>query len=138
MNVHASVPAPDEPMDDLGRVFKALSEETRLRILALVFRHGHVCVCEVESLLGITQSKASRHLRYMANAGVLEATRDGVTMNYRLPADPAPDLRDVLLLLRDVIARRAEGDARDIEAGALVQLRMARRGTPEEAVVSTA
>jgi ArsR family transcriptional regulator len=112
-------------MRDLEATFKALAEETRLRILALIFRHGPVCVCEVEGLLGVTQSKASRHLRYMANAGVLEAERDGVTMNYRVPAHPSPDLAAVLVLLRGLLAGRDTGDAR-AEAGALVQLRLSR------------
>lgn len=115
-------------MQDLERIFKALAEETRLRILALIFRHGPVCVCEVEELLGITQSKASRHLRYMANAGLLESERDGVTMNYRLPANPPPELAAVLVPLRGILAAKVEGDPR-AEAGALVQLRMVRSGS---------
>lgn len=112
-------------MRDLETVFKALAEETRLRILSLIFRHGPVCVCEVEGLLGITQSKASRHLRYMANAGVLEAERDGVTMNYRLPAHPVPELAAVLVLLRGLLAARDDGDA-SADAAALVRIRLSR------------
>lgn len=115
-------------MQDLERIFKALAEETRLRILALLFRHGPVCVCEVEALLGITQSKASRHLRYMANAGLLESERDGVTMNYRLPANPSADLTAVLVMLCGILATKDVGDPR-AEAGALVQLRIARSGS---------
>jgi ArsR family transcriptional regulator len=118
-------------MRDLEAIFKALAEETRLKILSLLFRHGPVCVCEVEGLLGITQSKASRHLRYMANAGVLEAERDGVTVNYGLPARPSPELAAVLILLRGLLAGQATGDPR-AEAGALVQLRMARSGSSGE------
>jgi ArsR family transcriptional regulator len=112
-------------MHDLESIFKALAEETRLRILGLLFRHGPVCVCEVEGLLGITQSKASRHLRYMANAGVLEAERDGVTVYYRLPAQPSPEVAAIMILLRGLLAGHEAGDPR-AEAGTLVQLRMAR------------
>lgn len=112
-------------MNELESIFKALAEETRLRILALMFRHGPVCVCEVEALLGVTQSKASRHLRYMANAGVVEAARDGVTMNYRVPPDPSPDLAAVLVMLRGLLAAKVGGDPQ-ADAGTLVQLRMAR------------
>lgn len=118
-------------MHELERTFKALAEETRLRILALIFRHGPVCVCEVEGLLGITQSKASRHLRYMANAGVLEAERDGVTVNYRLPAAPSPEMAAVLVMLRGLLAAKDVGDPR-AEAGTLVQLRMVRSGANGE------
>jgi ArsR family transcriptional regulator len=122
-------------MRDLETLFKALAEETRLRILALIFRHGPVCVCEVEQLLGVTQSKASRHLRYMANSGLLEAERDGVTMNYRLPARPSPELSALLVLLRGLLADRDTGDLRS-QAGTLVQLRLGRGATPEVAVAA--
>lgn len=117
-------------MHDLETIFKALAEETRLRILDLLFRHGPVCVCEVETLLGITQSKASRHLRYMANSGVLEASRDGVTMNYRLPERPAPELAAVLVLLRGLLAGAGGGDTRT-EVRQLVQLRVERTGASD-------
>ena len=115
-------------MRNLEAIFKSLAEETRLQILGLLFRHGPVCVCEVEGLLGITQSKASRHLRYMANAGMLEAERDGVTVNYRLPSHPAPELAAVLIMLRGLLAGEETRDPR-ADAQALVQLRMARKGT---------
>jgi len=120
-------------MSTLESIFKALAEETRLRMLALLFRHGPVCVCEVEAILGITQSKASRHLRYMANAGVLEAERDGVAVNYRLPANPSPELAAVLVMLRGLLAGKDAGDPR-AEAETLVQLRMTRSGANGEAV----
>jgi ArsR family transcriptional regulator len=120
-------------MHHLEAIFKALAEETRLRILSLLFRHGPVCVCEVEGLLGITQSKASRHLRYMANAGLLEAEREGVTVNYRLPVQPSPELAAVLVMLRGLLAGHETGDPR-AEAGTLVQLRMARARADVEAV----
>lgn len=114
-------------MKKLEVIFKSLGEETRLQILEILFRHGPVCVCEVEDLLGITQSKASRHLRYMANAGILEAERDGVTVNYRLPSRPAPELAAVIIMLRGLLAGRESRDPR-ADAQTLVQLRMARKG----------
>ena len=120
-------------MRELESIFRALAEETRLSILSLIFRHGPVCVCEVEGLLGITQSKASRHLRYMANAGLLEAERDGVTVNYRLPAQPSAELAAVLIMVRGLLAGRESGDPR-AEAGTLVQLRMTRAGAVVESV----
>jgi len=42
-------------------ILKALSDETRLRIVAQIFK-GDMCVCEIEASLGLTQSNASRHL----------------------------------------------------------------------------
>jgi len=98
-------------VETLGRVLKALSDETRLAIMGLIFRHGHLCVCEVQEVLGITQSKASRHLRYLRDAGVLEDERLGPIVNYRLPAAPAGELAAVLDLMAELLPDRPLPDA---------------------------
>lgn len=109
-------------MRALARTFKALSNETRLTILALVFRHGALCVCEVEQVLGITQPKAWRHLRYLRDAGILEDERDGLIVNYRLPRAPDGELSAILVLLRGLLADRPVPEAAPI----LVRIRQAR------------
>jgi len=121
-------------MDDLSKIFKALSHETRIAILGLIFRHGHMCVCEVEQILGITQPKASRHLRYLRDAGVLEDEREGLIVNYRLPRSPDADLAGVLSVLRKLLAERPLPEA----APMLVQIRTAREeGRSAEDAVSS-
>jgi ArsR family transcriptional regulator, arsenate/arsenite/antimonite-responsive transcriptional repressor len=109
-------------MRQYGRIFKALSDETRLRIMALVFGHGAVCVCEVEQILGVTQSKASRHMRYLRDAGVLEDRREGVTVYYGVPARQEPEIAAVLMLLRGLLSAEPLPEA----APLLVELRAAR------------
>jgi ArsR family transcriptional regulator len=109
-------------MKRLSKVFKGLSDETRLTILGLVFRHGHLCVCEVERILGVSQSKASRHLRYLRDAGVLEDERAGLIVNYRLPTQQDEELRAVLETLRGILSKRPVPEAGPI----LVQMRDAR------------
>jgi len=109
-------------MDGLSRIFKALSDETRLTIMGLVFRNGHLCVCEVEQILGITQSKASRHLRYLRDAGVLEAQRDGLIVNYRLPKKKEGDLPHILRMLKKLLSDRPVPEAAEF----LVQIRAER------------
>lgn len=52
-------------------IFKALSEESRLRILAILMERD-MCVCEIEASLNMTQSNASRHLTILKNCGILE------------------------------------------------------------------
>ncbi|MBN2431582.1 MAG: metalloregulator ArsR/SmtB family transcription factor [Acidobacteria bacterium] len=74
-------------MKDLARIFKALADETRLAMLAMILRHGELCVCDFENVLAVTQSKASRHLRYLLNAGILADRREGVWVYYRLADD---------------------------------------------------
>jgi DNA-binding transcriptional ArsR family regulator len=109
-------------MDRLAEIFKALSNETRVLIMGLIFRHGQLCVCEVEQILGITQPKASRHLRYLRDAGVLEDERDGLIVNYRLPRAPDGELAAILVLLRGLLANGPVPEAAPI----LVQIREAR------------
>jgi ArsR family transcriptional regulator len=74
---------------DLVRLFAALADPTRLRLLNLM--HGReVCVCYFVEILNQSQPKISRHLAYLRNAGIVSARRDGKWMHYsiELPADP--------------------------------------------------
>lgn len=70
-------------MKKIAQKFKALSDETRLRILALLI-NGEMCVCDLMAILDLPQSTVSRHLAYMRNAGVVEDRRQGIWMYYRL------------------------------------------------------
>lgn len=112
-------------MKKLSRVFKALSDDTRLTILGLMFRHGHLCVCETERILGISQSKASRHLRYLRDSGLLEDKRDGLIINYRLPRNQEKEVSEILAVARRLLADRPIPEAGPL----LVELRAAREGS---------
>jgi ArsR family transcriptional regulator len=70
-------------------LFKALADQTRLRILGLLLT-GEVCVCDIHESLKIPQSKASRHLAYLRRSGLVDTRRDGLWVHYRLGrlADP--------------------------------------------------
>jgi ArsR family transcriptional regulator len=70
-------------MKKLALTFKALSDETRLRILALLTQ-GELCVCDLMAVLQLPQSTVSRHLAYLRNAGLLTDRREGVWMYYRI------------------------------------------------------
>jgi ArsR family transcriptional regulator len=89
--------------EDLAQRFKALSEAVRLRILGLLLRHGELCVCEFERFLGVSQSKASRHLRYLLNAGLIEDRRDGLWVYYRLREATDEQHRLLLATLRELL-----------------------------------
>lgn len=73
-------------MTDEAKLFKALSDETRLRILTLLL-DGELCVCEVMAMLDLPQSTVSRHLAYLRNSGWVCDRRQGVWMFYRLNDD---------------------------------------------------
>ncbi|HWK11761.1 MAG TPA: metalloregulator ArsR/SmtB family transcription factor [Vicinamibacterales bacterium] len=74
---------------ELERLFKALGDATRLRILGLLSA-GEVCVCDIHETLGIPQPKASRHLAYLRKAGLVDVRREGLWMHYRLADRTAP------------------------------------------------
>ncbi len=94
-------------MRALAQVFKALSEETRLQMMALLLQRDELCVCDLMQVLGITQSKASRHLRYLANAGLLADRREGLWVYYRLAPDLDGDRDLVITALRRIPPERA-------------------------------
>ena len=73
-------------MADSIRLLKALADETRLRILQLLSRR-ELCVCQIVEVLGIGQSKASRHLAHLKNARLVTDRRDGLWTYYCL-AEP--------------------------------------------------
>ncbi|HZO08390.1 MAG TPA: metalloregulator ArsR/SmtB family transcription factor, partial [Myxococcota bacterium] len=58
------------------RLFRALGDETRLRIVALL-AHGELCVCHLHEALGLSQPNVSRHLAVLRGAGVVGDRRDG-------------------------------------------------------------
>lgn len=64
-------------------VLKALADETRLRILNLLYDQ-ELCVCDIMAVLQITQTKASRHLIYMKNAGLLADRKEAQWVHYSL------------------------------------------------------
>ena len=68
-------------MQDLIKAMKALSDETRLRILNVLLER-ECCVCEVMQALDISQSRASRNLGILQEAGFLRTRRDRVWMVY--------------------------------------------------------
>jgi ArsR family transcriptional regulator len=82
-------------MEDPLRVFKALSEETRLRILKLL-EHGELCVCDIVAALDMVQPKVSFHLNALKEAGFLKDRKQGRWTHYRI--DDSDFFRRFLLL----------------------------------------
>jgi len=64
-------------------ILKAISDETRLRIIAQILK-GAMCVCEIEDCLSLTQSNASRHLTVLKKAGVLESYKNAQWAYYKI------------------------------------------------------
>ena len=72
-----------EMADKQSRLFKALADETRLRILKLL-EVREMCVCEVMVALGLTQPTASHHLGILENAGLAKNRKEGKWVFYSI------------------------------------------------------
>ena len=81
-------------LTEMERLFKALGDSTRLRILGLLLT-GEVCVCHIHESLKIAQPKASRHLAYLRRAGLVVTRRDGLWVHYRLAPLSSPVLATI-------------------------------------------
>jgi len=68
---------------DLVKIFAALADPTRLRLLNLMDGR-EVCVCYFAEILKQSQPKISRHLAYLRNAGIVSARREGKWMHYSI------------------------------------------------------
>ncbi len=77
-------------MRDLVKACKALSDETRLRILNLLLER-ECCVCEVMQALGISQTRASRNLSILHDAGFLRLRKEGLWSLYSIDREGLPE-----------------------------------------------
>ena len=100
------------PTGDLSALLRVLGDDTRLRIFAMLTR-AELCVCEIEDILGLSQSLVSNHLGVLRRAGLVKARRDEEDSRwifYRADPATAAAVRQKCLALLDV--RPAAGDRR--------------------------
>jgi len=84
--------------------FKALAEESRLRILALLM-DGEMCVCEIEETLGMTQSNVSRHLTALRNAGIIECNKSAQWAFYSISEPFKTEYQHLWMLLQEKLSQ---------------------------------
>lgn len=82
-------------------IFKALSEEIRLRIAVLLIK-GELCVCDLTTVLSVPQSTVSRHMSKLKNAGIVTDRRTGKWVYYTLSTDLEQLLPDLLTMIRSI------------------------------------
>jgi ArsR family transcriptional regulator len=82
-------------MQDILNIYKALSDETRLKILKLL-EHGELCVCHIVAAFDTIQPKVSFHLGVLRDAGLIKDRRQGKWIHYSL--DDSDMFRRFLLL----------------------------------------
>ena len=83
---------------ELARVFKAMGEPVRLRLVSLIASHagGEACVCDLTDAFDVSGPTISHHLKVLREAGVIEGDRRGTWIYYRVRPDTLRLLADSL------------------------------------------
>lgn len=95
-------------MKEAAQFFKTLADESRLKMLWLLFNRQELCVCDVMAVLDITQSKASRHLAALRHIGIASDRREGLWSYYSLCIVEDELTKEHLKLLQTTLAKRPE------------------------------
>jgi ArsR family transcriptional regulator len=83
-----------------SQIFKACADESRLRILHLIFINGEMCISDLEKILDFTQAKTSRHLIYLKNSGILSYRRYNHWVFYQIKDEVFEILKQIFQFLR--------------------------------------
>ena len=114
-------------MRDFLPITKALSDETRLRVL-MALRQGELCLCQLVDLLELAPSTVSKHIGLLQQAGLVERRKDGRWRFYRLADDHLPPATEQALvwvtesLAEDAAVRADQQRLIEIRAKDLVEL----------------
>ena len=91
-----AAPLADADAEDLARVFAALSDPVRLRLLSLVAHAGEICSCDLQDPLGKAQPTVSHHTRVLAEAGLLTGEKRGRWVWWRIVPERMAAVRAAL------------------------------------------
>jgi ArsR family transcriptional regulator len=101
-------------VDDLVAVFKALSDETRLRTLRLL-GDEELCVCDIVAALDMVQPKVSFHLRILKNAGLIKDRKQGKWIHYRIDGNNIFNRFLILSVLEKISDESVKEDRRRLD-----------------------
>ena len=106
----------EAPMKNLASAFKALADESRLRILNILIHSGELCVCDIERVMGFTQTKVSRHLGYLKRAGLVTDRREGLWILYSIAQPKDDEHREIMKCIRQLLEPNpvAQKDAKEL------------------------
>lgn len=96
-------------MNELVTLFKALSDDTRLRTLKLL-ESGELCVCDIVAALDVVQPKASFHLKILKDAGLLRDRKQGKWVHYNIDDSDMFKRFLVLSVLEKIPAEAVKND----------------------------
>ncbi len=89
---------------DLVDILKALADENRLRILNLL-KNGELCVCDIETVLGIKQSNTSRHLNRLKISGIITSQKMSQWVYYRLKDETFTNFPFLSVIINDEVGK---------------------------------
>jgi ArsR family transcriptional regulator len=91
-----AAPLSERDADDLARVFAALGDPVRLRLLSLVADAGEICACDLLTPLGKAQPTVSHHTKVLADAGVIVGEKRGRWVWWRIVPERIAAVRGAL------------------------------------------
>lgn len=81
------------------KILKALSDESRIRIIALLKERNGLCVCEITQIIGLSQPTVSSHLKKLQDAEIITYSKDGLWVNYALDENIEKEIKQLLGLI---------------------------------------
>ncbi len=75
---------------NISNIMKVLADDNRLRILSII-KNNYLCVGEIQTILNITQSNASKHLEKLKASGIIESNKEAQWIYYKLADDKLKD-----------------------------------------------
>ena len=86
-------------LDKQEKIFKALSDSNRIRIVKMLQRKS-LCVCEIKDVINLATSTVSKHLSILREAGLIVDWKDGKWINYTINPEPEPLVSNALLYIQ--------------------------------------
>lgn len=83
------------------QIFKAFSDESRVRIIHLLYQHGELTISDLESILDFTQTKTSRHMTYLKNSGLLNIRKQDQWAFYTLKDEVSEIVQQIIQFVRN-------------------------------------
>jgi ArsR family transcriptional regulator, lead/cadmium/zinc/bismuth-responsive transcriptional repressor len=91
---------------DVTTIFKALSDETRMKIAYALTIEEELCVCDVANIVGATTATASHHLRHLKKLGLAKFRKDGKLVYYSLDDEHVKQLIHIAIKHQEEVAGR--------------------------------
>ena len=88
-------------MEDLVKVFKALSDETRLKILLIISKRT-ICQKGISRHLGISESAVSQHIKVLKESGIVTGIKQGYSVIYVINYDCFKEVKFFLKMINDI------------------------------------